>query len=52
MSVFLSQILLIAVFIALILKSPNADEEDGDMEEDEEDKELGKDEMWLHDLCR
>ncbi|XP_022109894.1 polycystic kidney disease protein 1-like 2 [Acanthaster planci] len=44
------KILLVAMFIALIIKSPNADEEEGDVEEDEEDKELGKDEMWLHDF--
>ncbi|XP_038068153.1 uncharacterized protein LOC119737688 [Patiria miniata] len=43
------KILLVAVFVALIIKSPNADEEDG-IDEEEDDPELGKDEMWLHDL--
>ena len=36
-----------AVFIALVIKTPNADEDD-DMEEDEEDFELASDEEWLH----
>ena len=36
-----------AVFIALVIKTPNSDE-DEDMEEDEEDFELASDEEWLH----
>ncbi len=36
-----------AIFIALVIKTPNADE-DEDMEEDEEEFELGNDEEWLH----
>ncbi|XP_033630305.1 uncharacterized protein LOC117292387 [Asterias rubens] len=44
------KILLVAIFISLIIKSPNVDEEGGEEEEEEEDCHLGKDEMWLHDL--
>ncbi|XP_030841939.1 polycystic kidney disease protein 1-like 2 [Strongylocentrotus purpuratus] len=48
--IFLTQpikILLLATFIACIVKSPNADE-DTEMEEDEEEFDLGNDEEYLH----
>ncbi|XP_077979558.1 polycystin-2-like protein 2 [Glandiceps talaboti] len=41
------KVILIGLFIALVLKTPNADE-DEDAEEDEEDYELNEDEEWLH----
>ncbi|XP_072168355.1 uncharacterized protein [Diadema setosum] len=41
------KILLIAVFVACIIKSPNADD-DSDIEEDEEEFDLNPDEEYLH----
>ncbi|XP_070581220.1 polycystin family receptor for egg jelly-like isoform X2 [Ptychodera flava] len=49
-AIFLTQpikVLLLSVFVALVLKTPNADE-DEDAEEDEDDYELADDEEWLH----
>ncbi|XP_072044193.1 polycystin-1-like isoform X2 [Amphiura filiformis] len=43
------KVIAMAIFIALVIKTPNADEDD-DMEDDEEDFELGKDEEWLHGM--
>ncbi len=39
--------MLVSLFVALVFKSPNSDE-DADLEEDEEDCELKQDEEWLH----
>ena len=38
-----------SLFIALVFKSPNSDE-DADLEDDEEDCELKQDEEWLHNI--
>nr|XP_002732126.1 PREDICTED: polycystic kidney disease protein 1-like 2-like [Saccoglossus kowalevskii] len=49
-AIFLTQpikVILIGIFVALILKTPNADEED-DAGDDEEEYELADDEEWLH----
>ena len=47
--VLLPQVILVSLFIALVFKTPNA-EEDADLEEDEEECELRQDEEWLHTL--
>ncbi|XP_072050858.1 polycystin-2-like protein 2 [Amphiura filiformis] len=41
------QAIAIGLFVALIIKTPNADE-DGEMKEDEEEYKLKTDEEWLH----
>ncbi|XP_038068022.1 uncharacterized protein LOC119737627 [Patiria miniata] len=43
------KVILVSLFIALVFKTPNADE-DTDIEEDEEDCHLQEDEEWLHTL--
>ena len=48
LDVFISKVIALATFIALVIKTPNADE-DEDMEDDEEEFELANDELWLHE---
>ncbi|XP_071796592.1 uncharacterized protein [Asterias amurensis] len=43
------KVVLVSLFIALVFKSPNSDE-DTDLEDDEEDCELKQDEEWLHNI--